>query len=188
MNNVQQHIFMVKFIRDADAKKKQILSKFSDLVKEKGYSAITMRDIAKAADLSIGIIYRYFPAGKPEITSKLYESYLLTITPSEIDPENPETLEAEVRRHLETHSKNVDLYRAFDIANLENHDIFMGSKRTRDLVLAERYRDKEKMSRLSLNYAIIDALVHRHILIEKFTDTDEDFVKLIVSLVRNQSQ
>jgi hypothetical protein len=44
------------------------------------------------------------------------------------------------------------------------------------------------MRRIALNYAIIDALVHRHILIEKITETDEEFVKLLVSLVKNRSQ
>jgi AcrR family transcriptional regulator len=185
MNNVQQSCSVVKFTRDGDGKRKLILSVFADLVKEKGYSAITMREIAKAADLSVGIIYRYFPAGKPEITSKLYESYLLTITPSKIDPETPETLEWEIRRHLETHKNNIELYRAFDLANLENHDIFRGSKRTRDDVLTERYGDQERAKRISLNYAIVDALVHRHILVERIVETDEEFVKLLVALVKS---
>ena len=178
---------MASFTRDAEAKKRQILDAFADLVRKKGYAAITIRDIAEAANVSVGIIYRYFPAGKPEITSKLYEDYLLGVTPSEIDPDTPETLEIEIRRHLENHSKNADLYRAFDVANLENHDIFAGSKRTRDAVLNERYRDKARMRRISRNYAIVDALVHRHVLIEKITPTDEELVRLLLTLVKSQA-
>jgi AcrR family transcriptional regulator len=175
----------VAFTRDAEAKKRKILEAFAQLVREKGYADITIRDIAEAAGTSVGIIYSYFPSCKPEITSRLYESYLLTITPSEIDPENPEALEGEIRRHLKTHADNAALYRAFDVANLENHDIFEGSKRTRDAVLAERYRDKERRRRISLNYAIVDALVHRHVLLERITETDEEFVKLLVTLVED---
>jgi AcrR family transcriptional regulator len=174
------------FTRDAEAKKKQILEAFAELVRKRGYADITMRDIAEEAGVSVGIIYRYFPAGKPEVTSKLYEAYLLTVAPVEIDPDTPETLEAEIRRHVESHRKNADLYRAFDVANLENHDIFAGSKRTRDAVLSERYRDKARMRRISLNYAIVDALVHRHVLIEKITPTDEELVQLLVKLVRKR--
>jgi len=180
-------ITVASFTRDAEAKKRQILDAFADLVRQKGYAAITMRDIAEAANVSVGIIYRYFPAGKPEVTSRLYEDYLLTVTPVEIDPDTPEALEAEIRRHLESHRKNADLYRAFDVANLENHDIFAGSKRTRDAVLAERYRDKERAKRISLNYAIVDALVHRHILLEKITPTDEELIQLLLRLVKSRS-
>ncbi len=173
------------FTRDAEAKKRRILDAFAHLVKQKGYADVTMRDIATAAETSVGIIYRYFPAGKPEITSRLYETYLLSIAPAEIDPATPEALEEEIRRHLRTHRENETLYRAFDVANLENHDIFAGSKRTRDAVLTERYRDREKRARITLSYAVVDALVHRHVLLERVTATDEEFVKLLISLVKN---
>lgn len=49
MNNVQQIIPVAKCTRDAEAKKKQILSVFSTLVREKDYTSTTMRDIAEAA-------------------------------------------------------------------------------------------------------------------------------------------
>jgi AcrR family transcriptional regulator len=184
MNNVQQYRRVPKYTRNSEAKKEQILTAFADLVRKKGYPKITIRDIAEEAETSVGIIYRYYPAGKPEITSKLYESYLLSITPSEIDTDSPGSLEDEIRRHLKMHADNAALYRAFDVANLENHDIFAGSKRTRDTVLSERYQDKEKMRRISLNYAVVDALVHRHVLLERITETNEELVELLVRLVK----
>jgi AcrR family transcriptional regulator len=178
---------MAAYRRDAEAKKKRILDTFAGLVREKGYPTITIRDIADNAGVSVGIIYRYFPAGKPEVTSKLYENYLLTATPSEIDPDTPETLEKEIRRHIKTHRENAALYKAFDVANLEDHDIFAGSKRTRDAILAERYTDKKRLGRISLNYAIVDALVHRHVLLEQITETDEELVQLLVGLLQPTS-
>ena len=63
-------------------------------------------------------------------------------------------------------------------------DIFRGSKRTRDSVLGERYGDQERAKKVSLKYAIVDALVHRHILVERIVETDEEFVKLLVALVK----
>jgi hypothetical protein len=92
-------------------------------------------------------------------------------------------LQEEIRRHLKTHRENAALYRAFDVANLEDHDIFAGSKRTRDAVLAERYRDGNRRRRIALNYAIVDALVHRHVLLERITETDEELVQLLVKLL-----
>jgi len=174
---------LAAYTRNAEAKKRQILDAFADLVRQKGYSDITMRDIANAAGVSVGIIYRYFPSGKPEVTSKLYESYLLTVTPAEIDPGTSEVLQEEIRHHLQTHRENAALYRAFDVVNLQNHEIFAGSKRTRDAVLAERYKDGNRRRRISLNYAIIDALVHRHVLLERLTETDEELIQLLVRLL-----
>jgi AcrR family transcriptional regulator len=37
---------LAAYTRDAEAKKRQILEAFADLVRQKGYSDITMRDIA----------------------------------------------------------------------------------------------------------------------------------------------
>jgi hypothetical protein len=39
--------------------------------------------------------------------------------------------------------------------------------------------------RLSFNYSIVDAVVHRHILVEKMVETDEELVKLLVAMIKN---
>jgi AcrR family transcriptional regulator len=42
------------------------------LIAKRGYEATTLRDIAKEADVSVGLLYRYFP-GKQAIVLALYE-------------------------------------------------------------------------------------------------------------------
>src|SRR5687767_8259246 len=42
------------------------------LIAERGYGATTLRDIAKAAGVSVGLLYRYFP-GKQAIVIALYD-------------------------------------------------------------------------------------------------------------------
>jgi AcrR family transcriptional regulator len=42
------------------------------LISDRGYEATTLRDIAKEADVSVGLLYRYFP-GKQAIVIALYD-------------------------------------------------------------------------------------------------------------------
>ena len=39
------------------------------LISERGYEATTLRDIAQAADVSVGLLYRYFPSKQAVITA-----------------------------------------------------------------------------------------------------------------------
>jgi len=43
-----------------------------ELIAARGYEATTLRDIAKAADVSVGLLYRYFP-GKQAVVIALYD-------------------------------------------------------------------------------------------------------------------
>jgi hypothetical protein len=56
---------------------------------------------------------------------------------------------------------------------------------SRPLARAERYHYRSRVRRLSFNYSIVDAVVHRHILVEKMVETDEELVKLLVAMIKN---
>lgn len=183
MNNVHQLSPMVKFTRDKETKIETIITSFAELVRRKGYADVTIRDIAEKAGVSLGTIYRYFSSGKPELASKLYERFLIEITPTDIDPDDPQTLEEEIRRHIRVHRENVGLYRAFDSAVLEARDLFEGTKERRLEVLEGRYGDEGKARRVSFCYGVVDAVVHRHIFIESLAESDEALVRLLVSMV-----
>ncbi|MBW4595303.1 MAG: TetR/AcrR family transcriptional regulator [Brasilonema angustatum HA4187-MV1] len=49
-------------IVDHDLYRKELLSKCFDLFAQKGYSAITMRQIAEGLNVSTGTLYHYFPS------------------------------------------------------------------------------------------------------------------------------
>lgn len=57
-------------IRDKDAKIEAILDATHKLIASMGYDRVTIRDIAEKADVSVGLIYKYFPGGKFEILVK----------------------------------------------------------------------------------------------------------------------
>jgi AcrR family transcriptional regulator len=57
-------------IRDKEAKIDSIVQATRDLIVSRGYDKVTIRDIAEKADVSIGLIYKYFPEGKFDILIK----------------------------------------------------------------------------------------------------------------------
>jgi len=56
--------------RDKEAKIDSIIVATRSLIETIGYEKVTIRDIAKSAGVSIGLIYKYFPEGKFDILSK----------------------------------------------------------------------------------------------------------------------
>ena len=65
-----------KYERDKETKIHRIIHSTKILVENKGYSLVSIRDIAKEADVSIGLIYKYFPKGKFDIIKQLSSQYI----------------------------------------------------------------------------------------------------------------
>lgn len=62
-------------IVDHDQYRRELLDQCFDLFAEKGYSTITMRQIAKGLDVSTGTLYHYFPS-KEAIFEQLVEEMI----------------------------------------------------------------------------------------------------------------
>jgi len=75
--------------RDKKAKIISIQEATRMLIETKGYGNVTIRDIAEAAGVSIGLIYKYFPGGKfdilKEISSRYTGELLMTNKPEDIN-------------------------------------------------------------------------------------------------------
>ena len=56
--------------RDKEAKISSIIDATRRLIETMGYEKVMIRDIAEAADVSVGLIYKYFPGGKFDIIVK----------------------------------------------------------------------------------------------------------------------
>ena len=54
------------------AARERLYDKAIELISERGYEATTLRDIAKEAGVSVGLLYRYFP-GKQAVVIALYD-------------------------------------------------------------------------------------------------------------------
>ena len=59
--------------RDKDAKIQKILETTRKMIEERGYLATTTNHIAKAANISIALLYKYFPEGKLAILQQIFQ-------------------------------------------------------------------------------------------------------------------
>ena len=195
---------MSGFRRDKNKKIDKILETFKKLVNENGYEKLSTRHIAKVAGISVGIIYHYFPTGKPSIAM----GYLERLTQSLFNPtlfltaQNDETrknLYADfIRGHIESHRKNLEIHRALDQAILGNEEV---RKHNADIIqlnlkssaeelikkgLYQNIPSPDVIKRFLVNFKLIEAVIHRHILVEPFFESDEeltDFLSKILLLL-----
>lgn len=203
MNNVPLLIIMEeekKFTRDKDEKIRLIFQTFAELVNEKGYENINIRDITTKANIGIGTIYRYFPKGKPSIASGFFEhtgEKIFDIDAlKEIGDNNLlKIFDLYIRNHLKTHRENFEIHRAYEQAILTNKELFSNIKNIVDDMfkdIVDIYK-KEGIFRgipedllLKNNilfFNLIEAIVHRHLFIIPFFDTDEELIELIKTLI-----
>ena len=112
-----------KYERDKEAKIQRIIHSTKTLVENNGYNAVSIRDIAKEADVSIGLIYKYFPNGKFDILKQLSFKHMnndfMINQPEKINfADFPGYMRNVTKSMIEIHRKNAKLIKAFTVAAL----------------------------------------------------------------------
>ena len=121
-----------RFLRNRDQKIIDIEHAFTELINSTGYDKVTLRQIAGKAGVSVGIIYRYYPKGKPSIAASIFEkNFRETLIPYSFE-EDSDKLENMFYNHLVGHRDNLELYRAFDLAMLADNGQYLVSKNVND--------------------------------------------------------
>ena len=99
------------------------------------------------------------------------------------------------RRHLASHREKLEIHRALDQAILadkkvrqHNSDVIMMNLRSAAEELMKRgmYREvpaPNVAGRFLLNFKLIEAMVHRHLLVEPFFESDEELVSFISKIL-----
>ena len=169
--------------RDKEKKDHSIKQAFIDLISQYDYQEITMRQIAKRAEISVGSIYHYFPNGKQDILISIYEdNFKETVFPYLIETE-PEQLGERFRSHLNNHRDNWKFYRALDQAMIADRDSFKSLTEDRNNLLRgyaeENGYPVEKIEAWHNAYQVIDAIIHRHLFTSKITQSDKKLVELV---------
>jgi AcrR family transcriptional regulator len=177
-----------RFERDKDEKIRKIYETFAELVNAVGYEKVTTSRIAGLAGISVGIVYHYFPEGKPAIAAGLYEkNFMRVMNLDAFVSRDPEKLEAQIRDHLRIHRENIELYRAFDHAILTNRDLFQNLKKERKELLETQIVEKglsDNMLEVCLKaYNVIDAVIHRHLFVDSVSETDEELINFLTKLI-----
>lgn len=133
--------------------------------------------------MSVGLIYHYFPGGKPAIAAAIYkEGFHKTIIPYTMTGE-PEAIEKVCRIHLDNHREHIALYRMFDQVLLTDQDAWRGLKAERNEMFRRYARESgipaDRIEAWLLACSTVDTLIHRHLTMERFSDSETEFIRLI---------
>lgn len=114
--------------RDKKTKIISIQDAMCMLIETKGYENVTIRDIAEAAGVSIGLIYKYFPGGKFDILKEIgyrYTDELLRIKqPETIDFNDfPGYMRDIIKNMQQFYKDNSPLIKALTMATLSDSEI-----------------------------------------------------------------
>ena len=188
-------------IRDKEGKITLIYETFAKLVNERGYDQLSTRHIAEVADISIGTVYHYFPKGKHEIAGGFMEHISHAIFDPDMFNADQQDLSAFlqnlVKKYLRIHLENLAIHRAIDQAILASPDVAENHRQSvitnlRNVVNELRNRnlyidlsEQEVFQSFLLFYNLIEAIIHRHLLMHPFFKNDDALEGFLVSMLRN---
>ena len=165
-----------------------------------GYNAITTTKIAKEANISVGIIYSYFPEGKPAIAKEIFKEGII----EQIDDElitnlNEDTflpfIKQIITKFVSQHRENESILIAMSITALTNEEIFKDFPflnqtefdKVTNLLLAMKelgfYEDPVSTKTGILLLKVIDILVHHHIVYEEIFESDSEFIEFLTEFI-----
>ena len=188
-----------KTVRNKAEKICSILSASKTLIETGGYQNVTIRDIAGEAGVSVGLIYKYFPGGKPEIIREIGMSLITGMTgagePGSVDFDDfPGFLRVFFSRTVEYYRNNKrfiaalmvatlqdrKIFEGFEEAGLENLDgfvLFLGNFRGVDL--SDKGEPRLFMAKWS---DVVKSIMLHHAVYPTPFDSDEEIVELLVKI------
>ncbi len=187
---------MVEGKYDKEKKIAKILKATEFFIREVGYSNMTTNKIAEKADVSIGLLYKYFPHGKPDlvcgIMRKLTEEKKEVPIDMFLQGENyQEVLKNFIKMQYMTHISYRSLVIAQEMVFMEEPEVvdeLVESFRTdKSLsryiwhILEEKGLDVSNIDEFSKEASLnmIDALTHRQIIYNLFSDDEDRFAEFI---------
>jgi AcrR family transcriptional regulator len=192
--------------RNRAAKTEAIIEAARELIGKKGYAATTTNYIAKAAGVSIGLVYKYFPAGKDDITYQIslrdHSSIVGTLFEAQAkENELRKRLHSMFLAWIKQHQENEPFLRAMNISMLSSPRQFRGyvdvvertAGKMHSLFWPHEGRNldsSEHAKKLTLAlFHMIESVIHRHILQVRMFEKDEELAefltKIVISVVEN---
>jgi len=183
--------------RNKTAKIATILQTAKTLFKKQGYAATTTNQIAAEAGVSIGLLYKYFPGGKPDIAWKAVENVREMVFSEELGEATPENAAAVLRsslmRFIKGHRQVSSNVAAFEMAVLEDAETAELGKRlftigsdsvTSILSKLTGREDSERLQRWgSIIFHIVDSVTHRQVLHEGLIVSDDELADALTQMI-----
>ena len=188
--------------RNKKAKIERIVEVTKKMIEEKGYVETNTNRIAQAAGVSVGLVYKYFPAGKADIAYDISLRYHSPIADSiqhinmaEITkPGFREKLVRMLLDWIEIHRRNVRFIRAMDIATLLNPFLHEG---TAEIVrkTAEKGQpflwpggastsDDAELEELTLLlFHTVESVILRHVTAMQVCNSDQQLAQFLADIV-----
>jgi len=188
-----------KNVRNKAGKISKILEASKKLIEDRNYENVTIRDIAGEADVSVGLIYKYFPGGKPEIIREIGMRFATELTaagrPENVDFDDfPCFLSDFFRKTLEYHKANRSFLIALAVAAIQDRSVFekfeeIGEKDLGDIVgFFSRFQgvdfaDKGEPWLFIAKWSdVTKSIIQHHTIYPTPFDSDEELVELLVKI------
>ncbi|WP_424358455.1 TetR/AcrR family transcriptional regulator [Methanocella sp. MCL-LM] len=186
-------------VRNKADKISRILSASKQLIETAGYENVTIRDIAGEAGVSVGLIYKYFPGGKPEIIREIGMSLVTEMTgagkPGSVDFDDfPGFLRGFFGRTVEYYRENRRFIAALMVATLQDRSIFEGFEEIglenldafvrflggfKGVDLSDKGDPRLFMAKWS---DVVKSIMLHHAIYPTPFDSDEEIVELLVKI------
>ena len=181
---------------------KKILQTTKKMIEEKGYSELTTTKIAEKANISVGIIYKYFPQGKASIVKDIFKNGIIGQVDEElITNMDEDTIIGFIKEIMRTfvfqHRQNEALLKAMATAVLTHEEVFNDFamldhseyeitdnivQQMKDLKLFPE-KASEETGRLLLR--VVDGLIHQHVVFQDIFENDTKLIDFLTELVSN---
>ncbi|MHA2175773.1 MAG: TetR/AcrR family transcriptional regulator [Candidatus Hodarchaeales archaeon] len=174
----------------------KIVQTTKTMILRDGYNAITTTKIANEAKISVGIIYSYFPEGKPAIAKEIFKEGIIKLIDDEIisdlnEDTFPTFIKQIITKFVSQHRENESILIAMSIAILTNDEIFKDflflnqtefDKVTKLILVMKElglYSDPVSAKTGILLLKILDTLIHHHIVFEEIFESDSELIEFL---------
>ena len=189
---------------DKERKIQSIFRAMTRLIAARDFNTISIRDIARDADVSIGTIYLYFPEGKENIVHEMINRKIAQIAPTSLITSGEiHTLRDLVwdiiANYYDFHVQNKQFLMAFERASLNRPDLYQDINHNIDFGLEQVLKDlqaqpqtrllpemlvasPEVQGKMSQVLKVIDGIIHRDVLFSPIFESREEAIGFLLTL------
>jgi AcrR family transcriptional regulator len=180
--------------------KDHIIRVATELITNKGYNSVSMREIAREANISAGTLFYHFKKGKSEILKIIFKDILEKLEVGRFfSVDNfdnfTEALKTILYRNIDLHRKSREFSAAMEVEIISNMDSYLKLSEFLepeiDIIIEPIISVAKKFKKSNFNLEgkekvilqAVDAIVHRHIYYRNMFGSDEDLVNLLMKII-----